>query len=96
MLVDENYLKAAYFGDQEHKRDLLLIFRFPSDTNFARLITATEQATYLRNKFKEFVPPNNPNGTAPSDHSVSTAFEYQYHTNPDFVFAYFTYIRRRY
>lgn len=96
MLVDQDYLTAAYLGDQEHKRDLLLIFGVPSNPHFLSLISAVEQARYLRSEAPELVPPKNPNGTAPNDHTVSTAFERQYHVSPAFQFKYFTYIRRRF
>jgi hypothetical protein len=85
---------SAYIGDLHHKLDLLKLFEGPSDLTFLSLITARSQASYLRSHWPERVPSDNPNGTPPSDHTVSTAFEHFYHVDALFVRRYYSWVIR--
>lgn len=85
--------ESAYRGDLEHKLDLHRLFGDCSDSDFLVLLAATSQATYLRNKRPELVPPKNPNGTVPNDHTVSTYFEHYYQVDNDFAKRYLKWVR---
>jgi hypothetical protein len=84
---------SAYLGDLDHKRDLVKLLNTVSSARFLSLVTARSHAAYLRRFRPDLVPPSNPNGTPPSDHTVSTAFEHNYHIDNSFVFAYLDHVR---
>lgn len=88
--------ESAYRGDLHHKLDLHRLFDNCSDSRFLILITASSQASYLRTNRPELVPPSNPNGTAPSDHTVSTSFEHHYLVDNTFASQYLKWVRIQY
>lgn len=82
------YQNSAYLGDILHKSDLVARFNTVSSPLFLELITGSSQAFYLQLVNPGYVPPSNPNGTPPSVHSRSTAFEYYYQVDSSFRYAY--------
>lgn len=85
--------ESAYRGDLQHKLDLHRLFDNCSDPQFLVLLTATSQAHYLRSHRADLVPPPNPNGTPPSDHTVATFFEHYYFVDNSFASRYLTWVR---
>jgi len=79
---------AAWLGDTEHRLDCQKRIGELNDQELQRYVTAKAQAEYLRTRFPEAVPPKNPNGTPPNDHTISTVFEILYHTQPQFSAVY--------
>jgi len=75
---------AAWLGDTKHRLDCQLAIGCLNDRDLQNCVAAKYQAQYLRQHHLELVPPNNPNGTPPSDHTVATAFEILYYTKPGF------------
>jgi hypothetical protein len=92
-ISSRDYQFAAILGDLDHKKDVyLLVGTFgPRAEAF---FTNQAQADFLRSHFKELVPPNNPNGTPPSDHTVGTAFEFYYATRQSFRVHYTFWLRQ--
>lgn len=82
-----DYQFIAIFGDLRHKND---IYTICGDFGPAvdKFFSAPHQADYLRLHEPHLVPPNNPNGTPPNDHTVSTAFEFHYEQSPLFRSSY--------
>lgn len=93
-LTPSQLLESAYVGDLQHKLALHSLFGSRSHPRLLELQTAVSQAAYLRAKRPDLVPPNNPNGTPPNDHTVSTAFEHFYHVDSAFVTAYLIWVVR--
>jgi len=83
---------TAILGDLAHKQDLYLAAG-DFGPRIERYWTAKEQSAYLRAYHPDLVPPKNPNGTDPSEHSVSTAFEFFYYTTPSLRVRYLRWIR---
>jgi hypothetical protein len=69
---------TALFGDLKQKEDVYIYFQKWGPEVIDRFFTAKAHAAWLRKYAPELVPPKNPNGTAPSDHTVSTYFEAAY------------------
>jgi hypothetical protein len=86
----------AYLGDLYQKEDLVLFFDSVNSAAFLYLITAESQAAYLLAHRRDLVPPDNPNGTHPSPHSIATAFEVAYSTLPTFRAQYLRFVREHY
>lgn len=88
--------ESAYRGDLQHKLDLHRYFNNCAAPSFLVLIAASSQAHYLRTERPDLVPANNPNGTPPSDHTVSTFFEHQYTIDNTFAGDYLHWVRVNY
>lgn len=72
----------AVLGDLQHKADVYLATqRFDNDI-VIKLLTNKAQADWVREYCRELLPPHNPNGTPPSDHTVASCFEEAYYTKP--------------
>jgi len=74
---------AAILGDLEQKKDVYLAKR-DFGPHIDRLFSNTAQAQYLRDFRPDLVPPCEPNGTCPSDHTLGTIFEAAYYSNIQF------------
>jgi len=91
-LYSREYKFIAILGDLKHKSDIyLLAGNFGPDIE--AYFTAVFQAQYLKNHKPELVPPPDAAGHPPSDHTVSTVFEYHYYTDPYFASVHLEYIR---
>lgn len=80
---NELQLKAIS-GDLLHKQDVYCASHSVSDPGALQLLSNAAQASWLRSHYPELVPSPNPNGTAPSDHTVATRFEIEYTLLSDF------------
>jgi len=96
MLPDLDTSQDAYRGDLIQKEDLLLWFGSQAHPDFLLLIQAEQQSAWLKEHRPALVPPKNPNGTPPSDHTVSTVFETQYSTDFRFRREYFLWVVAKY
>jgi hypothetical protein len=74
----------SWLGDTEHRLACQRHIGELNDQELQKHVSAKAQAEYLRNNHPEAIPPNNPNGTPPSEHTISTVFEYLYHCQPGF------------
>lgn len=74
---NELQLRAAA-GDLLHKQDVYCAYHSVSDLEALNKLTNSAQAAWLKSRYPDLVPPKNPNGTPPSDHSVATVFEAEY------------------
>ncbi|QGW08825.1 hypothetical protein [Fusarium graminearum alphavirus-like virus 1] len=77
-LSDNQRQYNALFGDLKQKEDVYIILKKWGPEVIERFFSAKSHASWLRRYAPEFVPPDNPNGTSPSDHTVSTYFEAAY------------------
>lgn len=82
----------ALFGDLRHREDVYLYLQKWGPEVIDRFFSARSQAIWLKKYAPELVPPNNPNGTPPSDHSVSTYFEVAYN-KPSFRARYVSWLQ---
>lgn len=73
----------AILGDLRHKEDVYIILQKWGPEVINRFFSAKSQASWLKQYAPQLVPPKNPNGVPPSDHTVSTYFEAAYNA-PDF------------
>lgn len=81
-------------GDLEHKRDVYLHFGRVDNLVVSRFLTNRAQSDWLRENYPALVPPDNPNGTPPSEHSVATVFEIKYN-DPSFKTIYLRWLNRQ-
>lgn len=75
---------AAWLGDTKHRLDCQLAIGYLNDRELQSYVTAKSQAEFLRMHYPEAIPPRNPNGTSPSDHTIATVFEILYYTQEGF------------
>jgi hypothetical protein len=80
--TDNDLRVLAYIGDRTHAIDVATGLQTSDDQRLQVYLRASAQAAWLRAFFPACVPPNHENGTPPSDHTVSTYFEYFYVTQP--------------
>ncbi len=81
---NSDHLQAsAFFGDLEHRRDVCIALgRF--DNVAQQFFSNSSQANFIRKYCPGLVPPDSPNGTRPSDHTIATVFESAYKADPWF------------
>lgn len=85
---------GAVLGDAKHKQDVIIAFgSFGPEVN--PYLSNAHQARWLKAVYPKLVPPKNPNGTPPNDHTVATAFEYYYEIYPALQVQYRRYITFR-
>lgn len=97
MLVQANNSNQfdAVIGDLLHKQDVYLNFGRVDSLVVQRFLTNKAQADWLKDNLPQFVPPNNPSGDPPSDHTVATIFEVKYN-DPSFRVLYVRWLRAQY
>jgi hypothetical protein len=78
----------SWLGDTKHRLACQIHIGELNDQELQRYVSAKAQTEYLRNHHPEAIPPNNSNGTPPSEHTISTVFEYLYHRQPGFAAKY--------
>jgi len=67
----------AIRGDLLHRQELLTLFGAQT-ARYDFLVQNKVQADYLRQFEQSLIPPNNPSGDPPSDHTLGTVFEDNY------------------
>jgi hypothetical protein len=75
---------AAWLGDTKHRFDCQLAIGCLNDRELQGYVSAKAQSLFLKTHYPEAVPPHNPNGTPPSDHTIATVFEILYFTQEGF------------
>lgn len=72
-------MELAWSGDIAH-RNLVHDWVGYIGPSLDLFVSAASQAQWLKEHHPALVPPKNPNGTPPNDHTVSSEFEYLYAT----------------
>jgi hypothetical protein len=86
---------TSIIGDLRHKIDCYLVAGSFGPA-VERFFTNASQADYLRSYYPDLVPPKDPAGNPPSEHTLGSIFELHYARDPVFVSKYLNWLRRRF
>jgi len=92
-ILDDQKTWISLLGDAKHRYDVYLNLREYGTEIDNTYLSASAQARYLKANRPDLVPPRQPNGTEPSDHTVSQVFEFQYETSPLFRSTYLVWLQ---